>query len=693
MSPRLLLGALIASASLACYSVAPPPRPELSSFAVQINGVYANPGRTQVPVVTPCASRFGGQSAVPADQRGTTSCPYVMPRGEIEIDLTATALDAAGAALTSFAGPVSFRVVPGDLTGDYPNRWALSQAGIATGTVKVAHVFGEVRVWAEDAPPQLIFADGGVGGSIAALPQEPVQRTYATGLSLPVVFEDPTIAKVQIPDGFDNRSSPLVGQFLTVGKNSEDGTQLLRHSCANDSERDGQPAFMVVTGTDPQGFFVTDLNSCRLKEDTVDPSTGSTAVRVPEPSGFLPGTYGSMFVYNYSFPEGLDQGDLLFTLSGAVQEFASTTQLVFPAWSIAEKVRTLEESQWDKHLKLVPIVDLNLRMCGLDQSPFVTDALCGHNRRNLKLESLESSLVRARGLKMPQEFDDCDLDGNDEVPFFCETIIPSDPPVACQSNTDCPTSSCDRTLGVCGGWGWSDCAFGSGPPEPQISIDERGCNIACVTSKGEHAGRRCSERATFRTYGQFVAEMPGPGPQEAGLDPSLPDRLEPIAITATSTLSLPHVAGDELLLFCTAPVRWKAGDASVVATSADALLPAGTLARHMLTGAETNLAVIAEGTPGAGASCTLSVDTRTRLNIVTKDAIPELNPDCDEADADPVAAEQCRFFRGATYDVVGHLRHLQPGRPRWVILPRDPDDVCCHPGPGLACPKPIKPCQ
>ena len=42
---------------------------------------------------------------------------------------------------------------------------------------------------------------------------------------------------------------------------------------------------------------------------------------------------------------------------------------------------------------------------------------------------------------------------------------------------------------------------------------------------------------------------------------------------------------------------------------------------------------------------------------------------------------------------IGHLRQVQPARPRWVMLPRDQDDLCCHPAAGLSCPKPIKQCE
>ncbi len=809
---------------LASYGVKTPTDADVASFNVDVTGVFlpesgASPKRP-LDVVTPCARRFGGQAQVPLERRGKEDCPYVIPRGEVEVELEAKALLFGNQLATGYDGPVSFRAVPGDLTGDYAYRWARARAGVAKGTLKVAHLYGEARFWAEDAPPQPVFASGSVQGSLkqalpfgptdvelyrdrdvleisyfngpdlvlrlsvwiadvamvnglrlslagsaggrpratvtrqvriegndertlgriargeltlltGANPVEPLSGSFtftfepggelgdrsasgtfqgglgarrqlpeeissrrftrATGLSPVVYFEEPTIQKVQIPDGFDNRSSPLVGQFLTIGRPPESG-KVSAQSCADDPANDGKPALLVVTGTDPSGFFVTDLTSCRLREETRDPATGQQVVRVPEPSGYLPGTFGSMFVYNYSFPEGLDQGDLLFSLSGAVQEFTSTTQLTFPSWVIGEKVRQLPPSQWDKWLSQVKPVELNLRLCGLDDAlvPFVTDTMCGHNRRNLKLESLESGLVKLTNVKFPDVFESCDADGDAAVPFFCETRFTGG---GCSASCGGGLPYCSTLFDTCvaAEWGWRDCSFDA--PISSIEAQETKCNIECATGQGRFANQVCSERATFVTYGQFIAELPGPGPAEAGLDASLPGRMQTIAIGQTSSvIAQGYESGAQLYVWCDAPVRVKLGDANVVAGPADPLLQAKTLLERVLKPGESHVAVIAEGTPPPNARCTVAQNPHTRINVVTKDAVPELEPDCRTDDADAERARQCRFFRNARYDVVGHLRHLQPGRPRWVVLPRDADDICCRPGPGLECPRPIKRC-
>jgi hypothetical protein len=675
--------------------VIPAPEPkDLNSFQVDIKGWYLGTGatRTPLPVISTCVTRYGSQTAVPEEVRGTKECAFAIPRGDIEVDVIATALTGAGAVKGDFASPVSFKIVPGDLTGDYANRWAMAQAGVSSATIRAAHPFSEVRVWAENSPPKLIYSDGGVGGTVSALPVEPQTYTYASGLSKAVFFEDPTIAKIQIPDGFDNRSSPFVGEFMTIGKNPESGETLLQ-SCSDDAVRDQKPALMVVTGTDPSGFFVTDVSACRQVELTQEGTT--TVVRVPEPkeacvptgstrtcaisgksctadtdcNSYLPGTFGSIFIYNYSFPDGLDEGDLLFTIAGAAQEFTSTTQFTFPSWTIAEKVRELPEEQWTKWIKLAPPVPIQGRTCGGDNTAdaFLTDELCGHNRRNLKMESLESGLVSLKNVRLPEVFAQCDVNGDVTVPFFCEQ---KDPAL---------------------GWLWGSCAFGE--VEPPIDQQERQCHQDCVFGTGPFQNQRCAEKSTFVGFGQFPVEMSPYGLASAGMDETLPARFQTIPVAAAAARSAsPYQTGQEMAVGCDTDVRIAFGDSVVTANGTSDQLKKGHILYHRVNGIEGYVSVIADGPAAANARCSVSLNSRTLINLVMKDAIPELQPDCSESDADAAKARTCQLLHQATYDVVGHLRHVQPARPRWVVLPRDVRDVCCHPGPLGECPKPIQPC-
>jgi hypothetical protein len=178
---------------------------------------------------------------VPAEKRGTDGCRYVIPRGEVEVALTVTALDANGERYEGFTGPLAFRVVSGDLSATNAQRWVQMQNGLAEGVVRASHVYGDVRVWVEDAPVHVDYVDGGVrldmNGGVPVegqLPaQEPASYSYATGISKVVLFEEPTLAKAQQPDAFDNKFSPFMGQFLKIGRAPESGAPLL-HNCLPD---------------------------------------------------------------------------------------------------------------------------------------------------------------------------------------------------------------------------------------------------------------------------------------------------------------------------------------------------------------------------------------------------------------------------------------------------------------------------
>jgi hypothetical protein len=150
-----------------------------------------------------------------------------------------------------------------------------------------------------------------------------------------------------------------------------------------------------------------------------------------------------------------------------------------------------------------------------------------------------------------------------------------------------------------------------------------------------------------------------------------------------------YVAGNEVVITCNQPTRYKVGVGGTVATETDPLIAADQMIRYTFQGVETSVAFQATT---AASSCSVGLNARTRINLITKDSIPELDPDCDENDADAERAQQCRNLRGSEFDLIGHLKQVQPARPRWVVIPRAADDVCCYPGPGLECPKPIQRC-
>jgi hypothetical protein len=669
---RLYCGCWALLGLAGCFPVTSSPHgDELSSFQVDVTDAYLvrpeGQPRVPIPVVLRCERQYGGQARVPKEARGTPDCPYAMPLTDIAFDVSVSAIGTSGALLTSASPLVTFRVVPGALTGDYSYRSVQLSAGRGAATVKARSVFGKVRLWAEDAPLNPLYSDGGVADAGAQPSFDLTGRTFAVGVSPILYFEEPTLARLQIPSTFDNRSSPLVGQFVTVGHSPEDG-EPFRQSCADDPEHDGQLATMVVTGLTTTGFYVTDLTACRLREDLYDPVTGEQVVRVPEPSGFMPGTYGSIFVFNAAFPEGLDPGDLIWSVAGTVAEPSASTQLTFPSWSIREKVRLLPESEWNKYLDQVVPATLNLRMCGLDDNatPFLTDTLCGHLRTNLKMESLESSLVQIRNVRFPRVFANCDLNGDGHVPLFCESH---------QS----------------GHWAWDTCTPGN-PTDPDAN--ERQCNIDCTVGQGPYRTQLCSEETNYLNTGQFVVALPGPGSAEANLDDSVPSRIQSVAISDQSTQARhSYRPGAFVRIWCNTRVRFAFGPGNVQATEESPILEPRTLLPHIFSDPNLFVAFVAESDFDPDSACVIGQDVVTRVNLNLRNAIPDFPADCTEDDQDPDSAEECHQIHAARYEVLGHLRHGQASRPRWTVVPRYSDDICCRPGPDLPCPSLIQQCS
>ena len=657
---RLLLLSTLALAA-GCYSKESETPTGLTSFRVEVTALTVGDGSgALLPVVNACAAKYGNdQAAVPLSVRGTAECLYTLPRGDVDIGLSITALDGNGGEMTSFNGPVSFRVVPGDITGDYSRRWAQLTNGKGTGSVRVAHLYGETHVWVQDEPFELDYADGGVVGDLTQVPAEPATRTFATGLSTPIRFSEPAIATLQTPEG-TSETSAFVKQFLRIGRSPEAGEPLVQN-CDPSDPNNGQQMKLLVTGTDSSGFFVTDMTACRVPEKSL---TGAN-IQTPEPDGFNPGRFNSVYIYNYQFPEGLDAGDLIWTLSGTVAEFTSTTQLSFPAWTLRENVRLLPQSEWNKYLSQVPPVEINGRLCGFSGSPYLDDLLCGYSYRNFKMESLESSLVKLRRVKFPRVFKNCDANGNNDMPMFCPA-----------------GTGAART--------WKNCFE---EPADDPDLPERQCVIDCTLGIGQFAGTICAEKTTYTNFGQFVVEMNATGPAAAGLDESVPARITKLSVGATQVSpGRSQAEGSRLNLFCDQPVRVRFGEEGVSVEQTDTLVAANTRFEYTLQGSEVQLALVRDAAATRNASCQLAPDSRSRISLQIKDAVPDLNPDCSETDADAARALQCKQLRAATFDVVGHLKHVGPARPRWNVLPRDQDDLCCYPGPGLECPKPIKPC-
>ncbi len=458
-----LLLALSLAGCQACVTYVPLDENRVQSFQVEITGI--NPA--------PPAGKTGDSEK--------TALP--IPLTPIELKVKVTAIDSKGDVAVDFDRPVSFRVTPGNLVGvrlkgstsNTADMMLPAAGGVAEGSVLVEKVFGGMRLWAMDAPPPPVFSlptdTGGTGlpdAGPTAVEDGGLERTFAAGLSRVVYFAKPTLADVQrspllVPGctskcKIDNRQSPFVGNFLTIDAPMPVGD-------------------MIVTAVTAEGFYVTDKLAKQLPlpvyQDTV-------------------GTFGHMYVYNYSYPDGLSVGDRVLSLTGTVQEFSGDTQMTFPSWVRREGDPRPQdipdpmlfdfsnESTADPAKRSVGFKLCKINTAYAPKFPSM-DQLCGYSNDNIDIESMESALVKIENVKPSTAFADCDTNGNAEIPPFRWMVA------------DGPN-----------GPDFNNASWGCDPGPDQADCT---CNKDCVTSGGQYEGVVCSELNTYRNYGQWVVQL------------------------------------------------------------------------------------------------------------------------------------------------------------------------------------------
>ena len=110
--------------------------------------------------------------------------------------------------------------------------------------------------------------------------------SYSTGLSEPIWSANPTIRNLQETD--HPSTNALFGDFVEI---------------------DAEARSLVVTGITNDGFYVTD------ESEVAD-------------------IYNALYVYSFSRPGDLEEGDVLGQLSGISDEFYGFTELSFPSWHV-----------------------------------------------------------------------------------------------------------------------------------------------------------------------------------------------------------------------------------------------------------------------------------------------------------------------------------------------------------------------
>ncbi len=398
------------------------------------------------------------------------------PREPVSFEVEVAAIDEDGLYLEDYNQEVSFRVTPGLVTDvrvgglTSGNKMLQLKNGRGKATIVAEKMFGRTMVWVHDSPPPPSFkipaelGDDGEGATDAGTEDDAGEaaidagdRTHAAGVSAPVWFQDPSIADVQqliLTESFgnpawDNKSSPLVGNFLTV-------------------ERPLPQGDMIVTGIGAEGFFLHDL-----KAEPFEYTDRNNKVKTV-------GNFGSIFVYSFSYPDGLFLGDRLTQVAGTVQEFSGHTQLVFPSWVRVESTprpQDIPEPILFDFSK--PNAD-GFRLCKLNMSFPDTqlNVLCGYSNNNIEIESIESALVKVINAVPSNSFDTCDSNGNNNVPPF-RYIVPEGP----------------------GGPDFDNAKMDCDPGPDQLDCL---CNRDCVMGLEKHTGKVCSELTNHRNFGQWL---------------------------------------------------------------------------------------------------------------------------------------------------------------------------------------------
>jgi len=261
---------------------------------------------------------------------------------------------ADGQVATSFTRPLHVRTLPGKLIS---SEWVNVSNGQGEVEVSIEKHFGQTRLWIEDIEEGLEASDE--PGVEAA--------SYATGVSPQLYMEDPTVGDIQFVTEGDTCRSPN-NQVLDAYECAA-LTNNFVHVRAEDRT-------LVVTHITTNGFFVTD---CTSGMGTATPCDDAN------------GLYNSIFAFSYSAPKNLFVGDVLSALEGNVAEFYGSTQLSFPAWTVA----------YD--LKVAPPTPQVL----------AEPVYCG-DATGMMREAYESDLVEIQDLVIKNDWTDNELSGYSE---------------------------------------------------------------------------------------------------------------------------------------------------------------------------------------------------------------------------------------------------------------------------------------
>ena len=270
----------------------------------------------------------GFQLAVEANRSCARAANYYdfSPDAPVLFNIEVTAIKSDGEVCTEFNRPVRLRVVPGEIEnlgpgGTQEEPWHKGaivhvRNGRVRTQVAIRKAYGDnVRIWAEDTlkrwkcnllcgevywgeEPRTLASNSsiqqccGLSGIDLFFEEPDDEPTHVGCVSDQICFLTPSIRDTQETD--DPLTSPLDGSSVVIDRGE-----------------------LVVTSTVGDGFYFSDL----------DPMTAGS-----------PPAFNHNFAYNYSFPEGLREGDILSQVTGILGEFFGFTEMSFPTWQ--KKIRT-----------------------------------------------------------------------------------------------------------------------------------------------------------------------------------------------------------------------------------------------------------------------------------------------------------------------------------------------------------------
>ena len=211
-----------------------------------------------------------------------------------------------------------------------------------------------------------------------------------------------------------------------------------------------------------------------------------------------------MFAYNYNTPYNLRVCDRLRSVGGIVGDFYGFTELNFPSWELYYDYPAECHDDDPDCLRRPEPHELTEETCPIHSTPILPDML-GDRRF---METYESALVHIMGAQLPEEWVNCDFNGNGDVAYNTndDQFAPADEVLV-------PEGYCNPTDGLC---------------------SEALCYEHCNE-------RRCAELTNYREFGQYPVTVGGARILVV-TDANVPE-LDPVARTRDGNLTIDRLGG------------------------------------------------------------------------------------------------------------------------------------------------------